>query len=95
MTEIADELDEHIADEEATIFPVLREHVSAADFARCEKSFQKGVPPRHLAFVLPWFIAQCTPEERARLLPSAPLPLRLFLRAAEPRWHRRMAVVQS
>lgn len=95
MTEIADELDEHIADEEATIFPVMREYVSAADFARCEKSFQKGVSPRHLAFVLPWFIGQCTPEERARLLPAAPLPIRLFLRVTEPRFARRLAVVRG
>jgi hypothetical protein len=95
LTEIADELDEHIADEEATIFPVMREHVSAADFARCEKSFQRGVSPAHLAFILPWFLSQCSPAERQELLPAAPLPMRLFLRAVEPRWHRRVALVRG
>jgi hypothetical protein len=95
LTGIAGELDEHIADEEATIFPVMREHVSAADFARCEKLFQRGVKPGHLAFILPWFLAQCTEAERREMLPAAPLPLRLFLRAAEPRWHRRLAVVRG
>ena len=46
MTEMADLLDEHIAEEEREVFPVIREHVSAPDFARCEQLFRKGTVDR-------------------------------------------------
>src|SRR3954453_17437124 len=93
LPEMADLLDEHIVEEEAEVFPVIREHVSAEDFAACEKRFQKGSSPKHLLFVLPWVIGQCTPEERAAALADAPAPLKVLLRLDEGRWQRRRAVV--
>jgi iron-sulfur cluster repair protein YtfE (RIC family) len=93
LTEMADLLDEHIVEEEAEVFPVVREHVSAKDFAACEKRFQKGSSPKHLMFVLPWVIGQCTPEERVAVLADAPVPLKVLLRLGEGRWQRRRAVV--
>ena len=78
LTGMADLLDEHIAEEEAEVFPVIRTHVSAGDFAACEKRFQKGSSPAHLLFVLPWVIGQCTPAERAAVLGEAPAPLKLL-----------------
>jgi hypothetical protein len=93
MTEMADLLDEHIAEEEAAVFPVLRAHVSAGDFARCEELFRKGTPLGQLAFLLPWIADQCTPEERAELLGSAGAPLRLLLRLTEGRYARRRNLV--
>ncbi|WP_448625947.1 hemerythrin domain-containing protein [Geodermatophilus sp. URMC 64] len=93
LTELADLLDEHIVEEEAEVFPVIREHVSAADFAACEKRFQKGSSPKHLLFVLPWVISRCTPEERSAALADAPAPLKLLLRLGEGRWQRRRALV--
>jgi iron-sulfur cluster repair protein YtfE (RIC family) len=93
LTEMADLLDEHIVEEEAEVFPVIREHVSAQDFAACEKRFQKGSSPKHLMFVLPWIIAQCMPEERTAALAQAPAPLKVLLTLGEGRWRRRRAVV--
>ena len=95
MTDIGDELDEHIADEEAMVFPVMRRYVSATDFAHCEKLFQKGASFSHLVFILPWVMSQCSPAERAELLPKAPMPIRLLLRASEGRWQRRVTVVRG
>src|SRR4051812_25361595 len=93
LTELADLLDEHITEEEAEVFPVIREHVSAADFAACEKRFQKGSSVGHLFFVLPWVISQCSPEERAAVMADAPGMLKVLLKLSEGRWHRRRAVV--
>src|SRR4051812_4523191 len=93
LTEMADLLDEHIVEEEAEVFPVIREHVSAKDFAACEKRFQKGSSPRHMMFVLPWIIAQCAVQERADVLADAPVALKVLLRLGEGRWQRRRAVV--
>src|SRR4051812_8160392 len=93
LTEMADLLDEHIVEEEAEVFPVIREHVSATDFAACEKRFQKGSSVGHLFFVLPWVISQCSPEERAAAMADAPAMLKVLLKLSEGRWHRRRAVV--
>ncbi|MGY1604033.1 hemerythrin domain-containing protein [Geodermatophilus sp. SYSU D00815] len=93
LTGMADLLDEHIAEEEAEVFPVIRTHVSAKDYAACEAMFRKGSSVGHLLFVLPWVIAQCAPEERAEMLRIAGAPLRLLLAVSERRWHRRRALV--
>jgi hemerythrin-like domain-containing protein len=95
MTEMADLLDEHIGEEEREVFPVIREHVSAADFTRCEELFRKGTSIGQLAFLLPWVADQCTPAERAELTATAGRPLVLLLRLTEPRYTRRMALVRG
>jgi hemerythrin-like domain-containing protein len=95
LTELADLLDEHIAEEEALTFPVVRRHVSAADLARSERLFRRATAPGQLLFVLPWLADQCTPEERAELLRVAGPPLRLLLRLGEPRYARRRDLVRG
>jgi hemerythrin-like domain-containing protein len=95
MTEMADLLDEHIGEEEREVFPVIREHVSATDIARCEELFRKGTSIGQLAFVVPWVAEQCTPAERAELMATAGRPLVLLLRLTERRYARRMALVRG
>ncbi len=55
---LAAELDEHIADEEATTFPVIRTYVSHRDMEKCERKFQQKASLPHLLFLLPWIDAQ-------------------------------------
>jgi hemerythrin-like domain-containing protein len=93
MTEMADLLDEHIAEEEREVFPVVRAHVSAADFEHCEALFRKGTSIGHMMFLLPWVADQCTPAERAELLATAGRPLVLLLRLTEGRYARRRDLV--
>ena len=93
--QVSSALDEHIGEEEREVFPVIREHVSAADFVRCEELFRKGTSIGQLAFLLPWVADQCTPAERAELLATAGRPLVLLLRLTEPRYARRMALVRG
>jgi len=95
LTELADLLDEHITEEEAEVFPVIREHVSAADFARCERMFQKGTSPGQLLFVLPWIVDQCDEAESAELRKTAPAPLMLLLRLGQGRYTRRRDLVRG
>jgi hemerythrin-like domain-containing protein len=95
LTELADLLDEHIAEEEAELFPVIREHVSAADFAHCERLFQKGTSPGHMLFVLPWIVEQCDDAELADLRTTAPAPLKLLLRLGQSRYTRRVDLVRG
>lgn len=95
LTELADLLDEHIAEEEASVFPVVREHVSAEDFARCERLFQKGTSPGRLLFVLPWIVDQCDDAELAEVRRTAPAPLTLLLRIGQRRYTRRRDLVRG
>ena len=92
---LAAELDDHIADEEETVFAVIREHVSAADFAHCEKLFQKGAKPAHLLFLLPWFVASATPEQRAAMGGQLPLPVRVLLKLGQRRHDRAERLVRG
>jgi iron-sulfur cluster repair protein YtfE (RIC family) len=93
LTELADLLDEHIAEEEAEVFPVIRQHVSAADFGRCERMFQKGTSPGQLLFLLPWIADQCTPAELDEVLRMAGAPLRVLLWLGQGRYTRRRDLV--
>jgi hemerythrin-like domain-containing protein len=93
LTELADLLDEHIGEEEAEVFPVIRRFVSAGDFARCERMFQKGTAPGQMLFLLPWIADQCTPGELDEVLRTAGAPLRLLLRLGQGRYARRRDAV--
>jgi hemerythrin-like domain-containing protein len=95
LTELADLLDEHIAEEEAEVFPVIREHVSADDFSRCERLFQKGTSPRQPLFVLPWIVDQCDDAELAEIRRTAPAALKLLLRLGQGRYTRRRDLVRG
>jgi hemerythrin-like domain-containing protein len=95
LAELADLLDEHIAEEEAEVFPVLRQHVSAGDLARCERLFRRGTAPGQLLFLLPWVVDQCDEAERAEVLRAAGPPLRLLLRLGQVRYERRRDAVRG
>ncbi len=95
LTELADELDEHIVDEEAEVFPVITRYVSARDYDRCEASFRKGASMKHSLFVVNWALDQCDPAEAATLLSVAPPPLRLLVKLSRPGWLRRRDLVRG
>jgi hypothetical protein len=95
LTELADLLDEHIADEEERAFPVVRDYISVADFERIERMFRKGTLIGQLAVLRPWIADQCTPEVRAELPAAAGRPLQVLLRLTEGRYARRLALVRS
>jgi hypothetical protein len=88
FAELADLLDEHIGEEEALAFPIMRTDVSVGDFDRVERMFRKGTSVGQLVFLLPWIADQCTPAERAELVAGAGRPLELLLRVTEstPPW---------
>jgi hemerythrin-like domain-containing protein len=95
FAELADLLDEHIAEEEALAFPIMRTYVSVGDFDRVERMFRKGTSIGQLMFLLPWIADQCTPGERAELLSGAGKPLELLLRMTEGRYRRRSDLVRG
>ncbi|WP_336027181.1 hemerythrin domain-containing protein [Geodermatophilus sp. FMUSA9-8] len=94
LGELAVALDEHVAEEEREVFPLLRRCVSARDLARYEAVCVRGPGLRHAAAVLPWLAGACRDDaERAGLRAVTPVPLRLLGRLTGPGWRRRTALL--
>ena len=85
---LRDLMEEHIAEEEAVLFPVMRRYVSVADFTACEKRFQRGAPLSHMRFVLPFIADHATPEELARMMKTAGPVMGLLVRLFRPGYDR-------
>ncbi|MEU4225476.1 hemerythrin domain-containing protein [Nonomuraea sp. NPDC026600] len=82
-------LDEHIAEEESELFPIVLRFVPFDAFVRVEKQVAKRAALREPTFTAPWLFRHATPEETARLLKGAGRPLRLLAAATRPGHIRR------
>ncbi|MFB4286406.1 hemerythrin domain-containing protein [Nonomuraea sp. ATR24] len=91
LTELLELLDDHIAEEESELFPIIFRFVPYEAYAWVEKQVGKRATPRQLMFTVPWLLRYATPEEGARLLTAASPPLRLLVPALRLRYaHREM-----
>ncbi|GEM32897.1 hypothetical protein NN3_39040 [Nocardia neocaledoniensis NBRC 108232] len=79
-------LDEHITDEERTVFPIVTEYLSPARWGQVEAAARGGAV---LRFELPRMMAVCTPAERAEVLREGGLPVRAMLSVFGVRHRRR------
>jgi len=86
--DLRDLLDEHIAEEEEQILPVMRRYVPAGAYAWCEKQIQHEATPARLVFAVPWLARFAEPGELRRLLAAGGWPARFVLAAARPRYRR-------
>lgn len=91
LARVRDELDEHIENEEAELFPVIERYVAAADWQVMEKAIRKSGPP--MGFVLPRIAEVTTPDELAAIKAEAGAPLVLLLALLRPRHARRVRLV--
>lgn len=90
LAELRGLLEEHIADEEQTVFPVMAEHVSVADWAQVTRQVRKR--GGDLAFMLPRAVDSAAPEDVAALKRAAGPALLGMLALVRPR-HRRFEQV--
>ena len=86
LAELRDLLDEHIADEEASVLPAIEEYVSVKDWAAVEGEIRKRAK---LSFEAPRVVAVVTPAEYAVLAEEGGLLLRLLLAVLVPPFRRR------
>ncbi len=54
LTELADDLDEHLDRDEERLFPVIQAHVPVRDFETCRARFALHHPSAHRRFVRSW-----------------------------------------
>jgi putative ABC transport system ATP-binding protein len=88
VNELRDMLDEHIADEEEQILPVMRRYLPSEAYRWCEKQIQRKASLRGLRFTAPWLARYARPDELSRLLAGGGRPARLLLIAARPGYAR-------
>lgn len=88
LADLRDLLDEHITDEEATVFPVVRRYVTAADWKRCEQRMARGASLAQLRWTLPYLASHCAPDDLAVLTAQAGPVFRLLLRLTRPSYER-------
>ncbi|WP_433065521.1 hemerythrin domain-containing protein [Dactylosporangium sp. CS-033363] len=90
LTTLRDLLDEHIDDEERTVFPVIVRYVSGEQWQKVEDAVRKG---GKMSFELPRIERYATPEELVELYRQAGPVLRLILAAVRPGFLRREQLI--
>ena len=83
-------LDEHLADEESEILPLVSQYLTHAEWDALGKRGQEGIPKNKLALVfLGSIFEEATPEEKRRFLALMPPPIRLVWRLFGDRAYRK------
>ena len=86
LAQLRDLLEEHIAEEERDVFPVILNYLTVADWAEVENRIRKrGVK---LSFELPRVADACTAQELAALKAEAGVAIVLLLKLVQPRFRR-------
>lgn len=93
LTELADLLEAHIADEERDVFPIITERVRVEDYRALQERFRANLGPRGIAFVAPWVAGHATAAERRALVGEAGAPLRIVLALCGARFRARQRLV--
>jgi hemerythrin-like domain-containing protein len=90
LASLRDLLDEHIDDEEETIFPIIERYVSVADWQKVEAAARKA---GNVRFDLPRIERFARPSELAELHRLAGPVLRVMLAVVRPGYRRRERLI--
>jgi hemerythrin-like domain-containing protein len=91
VARVRDELDEHIEDEERSMFPMIERHLSAAEWAAVEKRARDGGIP--LSVALPRAVDVVDRAEYARLTRGPGVLFKVLLPVLRPAYRRRERLV--
>jgi hypothetical protein len=85
---LRDMLDEHIADEEAQLFPAMRRYLTAPAWRWCEKQIIRSAAPPGLRFTVPWLARHAADGEVHALLAAGGWRARIVLAVCGPGYGR-------
>lgn len=89
LEQLSAALDEHLAEEERRILPLVEEHLSVAEWAQVGERGFADTPKNRLLFFLGAALEEATPAELGVFLPQVPLPGRIAYRLVGRRQYRR------
>ncbi|MCY1145169.1 hemerythrin domain-containing protein [Actinoplanes sp. Pm04-4] len=79
-------LDEHLADEEREILPIIEQHLTPAEWRAVGERGKESIPPGKMALVfLGAILEEATPVEKKRFLAELPVAARVLWRLAGAR----------
>jgi len=93
LAELAARLEEHLAAEEAIVFPRIRAHVTGTELERCRTRLRAATSTSRLLFLAPWLADQCHPAELRHVLAGADARSRLLLSLGQKRYAARRDAV--
>lgn len=83
-------LDEHLADEERQMLPLIEQHITPAEWRAVGERGKAVIPKGRTALVfLGTILEEATPEEKKRFLAELPAPARLLWRLTGERVYRK------
>lgn len=85
---LRDMLDDHIADEEGQIVPVMRRYLPARAYEWAQRRAWRNASPASLAFRASWLARFATPGEQSRVLLAGGWPARALLAVSRGRYAR-------
>lgn len=91
LADLRDTLHEHIADEERTIVPLIREYVSDDEWNRVESVIRKR--GAKMTFEVPRILAVCTDDELAETRRAGGVPVALMIKLLPLAFKRRESLV--
>jgi hemerythrin-like domain-containing protein len=77
--------DEHIADKENVLFPVIREYVTETEWLDVQRRMAKGIPLAHVRWQIPWLRRWAEPGQ-AGFAGQAPVLAKVILRLSRNRF---------
>jgi iron-sulfur cluster repair protein YtfE (RIC family) len=88
VTALRDMVDEHIADEEAQLFPAMRRYLTARSWRWCEQQIRRTAAPPGLRFTVPWLARYAADGELRALLAAGGWRARVVLAVCGPGYSR-------
>lgn len=89
LDQISTQLDAHLAQEEAEILPVVREHITTGEWDELGERGFAAIPPKRRLVFLGYILQDTSESERHAMLSRVPPPARLLYRAVGQRKYRR------
>jgi hemerythrin-like domain-containing protein len=92
LRELARHMDRHLDFEDEDLVPLFTRHFTAAEYDELTEAAMKGLALGQALFSVPFIMHWATPEDQAKLLADAPLPLRVVYRLTRRR-HARLTAL--
>ena len=73
-------LNDHLDEEERVAVPLIREHITAEEWAEDGRKVQESMDRRKLPLIFGWLASASTPEQQEAALREVPLVLRVLFR---------------
>jgi len=96
LADLADRLEEHMAEEEQYVLPLVADHLTVAEWERLGERGMQGIPRSRLLMVLGSLLEEADEAETAMFMAKLPAPARLLWKVSgRRRYGRQVALIRG